>query len=119
MELSTPRKIGLELKSLSWTCTASAGSSCTAAGAGNISESVDLLNGGTATFMATCTIDSGATGMLANTASISSAVNDPNMANNSATDTNTLDPMSDLDIDVTGLVTFFNQTEAKGQTLFV
>jgi peroxiredoxin family protein len=29
------------------------------------------------------------------------------------------DLRDDLDIDVTGLVTFFNQTEAKGQTLFV
>jgi peroxiredoxin family protein len=29
------------------------------------------------------------------------------------------DLRDDLDIDVTGLVTFFNQTEASGQTLFV
>lgn len=29
------------------------------------------------------------------------------------------DLRDDLDIDVTGLVTFFNQTEAAGQTLFV
>jgi peroxiredoxin family protein len=29
------------------------------------------------------------------------------------------DLRDDLDIDVTGLVTFFNQTEAMGQTLFV
>jgi len=79
-----------------WTCVASAGSSCTAAGAGDINDAVNLLNGGTATYTATCTIDSSATGSLANTATISSATSDPNMADNSATDTNTLTPSADL-----------------------
>ena len=33
-----------------WTCAASAGSTCPASGTGNITASVDLLAGGTATF---------------------------------------------------------------------
>ncbi len=81
-----------------WTCTASPGSSCTAAGAGNISDSADLLNSGTATYTATCSIDAAATGSLANTASIASALSDPNMGNNSATDTNSLTPEADLSV---------------------
>lgn len=73
-----------------WTCTASAGSSCTASGSGDINDAVNLLSGGTATYTATCDIDPGATGSLVNTASIAAAGSDPNAANNSATDTNTL-----------------------------
>ncbi|MBK7908647.1 MAG: IPTL-CTERM sorting domain-containing protein, partial [Gemmatimonadetes bacterium] len=38
------------LTGATWTCTASAGSSCPASGSGNISASVTLLSGGTATF---------------------------------------------------------------------
>jgi len=79
-----------------WTCSASAGSSCTASGMGDINDSVNLLNGGSATYTATCAIDSSAAGSLANTATISSAVTDPNSANNSATDTDTLGPSADL-----------------------
>ncbi len=82
--------------SCTWTCSASAGSSCTASGSGNINDAVNLLNGGTATYTATCTITSSATGSLANTATISSATTDPNPANNSATDTDTLAPSADL-----------------------
>ena len=87
------------LSGCTWTCTASAGSSCTAAGAGNISDNgVNLVSGGTATYTATCSVDPAATGNLANTATISSAVSDPNMANNSATDTDTLAPSADLSV---------------------
>src|SRR6056297_1727762 len=57
------------LSNCSWTCTASAGSSCTAAGVGNISDTVSLLVNGTATYTATCDIDSAATGNLDNKAS--------------------------------------------------
>ena len=84
--------------SCSWTCVASAGSSCTAAGTGNITDSVDLLNGGSATYAATCDIDSSATGTLSNTATISSAVTDPSPGDESATDVDTLTPSADLSI---------------------
>ncbi|MCB1056373.1 MAG: DUF11 domain-containing protein [Acidobacteria bacterium] len=81
-----------------WTCVASAGSSCTASGIGDINDSVNLLNGGTATYTVTCGIASSATGNLVNTATVSSTLNDPNMADNSATDTDTLTPTADLSI---------------------
>ncbi|MEM8929895.1 MAG: DUF11 domain-containing protein [Acidobacteriota bacterium] len=81
-----------DLTGCTWTCTASAGSTCTAIGAGDISDSADLLVGGTATYTATCTIDAGASGTLTNTATISSLLPDPVPANNSATDNNTLTP---------------------------
>ncbi|RFF31259.1 DUF11 domain-containing protein [Wenzhouxiangella sediminis] len=90
------------LSACSWTCTASAGSTCTAGPvAGNISDSVNLLNGGTATYTATCDIDPAATGTLDNTASASVPATgwlDPNTADNSATDSNTLEPSADLQI---------------------
>jgi len=78
----------------SWTCTASAGSSCAASGAGAIAESVDLLVGGTATFSFALTIPPGFRSDLVNTASVapSGGITDPDPADNSATDTDTLDP---------------------------
>lgn len=82
-----------------WTCTASAGSSCTAAGSGSINDSaVNLLSGGTVTYTATCSIGSDANGALINVATITSLFADPDTTNNTATDTNTLDPSSDLSI---------------------
>jgi uncharacterized repeat protein (TIGR01451 family) len=86
------------LAGLTWTCSASAGSSCPAAGAGPINEAVALQNGGTATFLLTGTIDPAATGTLANTASVAAppGVTDPGLANNAATDVDTLTPLADL-----------------------
>ena len=62
-----------ELTNVSWTATASAGSSVAAtSGTGDISTKVNLLNGGTTTFTITATVDrSVATGTtVANTASV-------------------------------------------------
>lgn len=78
----------------SWTCSASAGSSCAAAGAGGIAESVDLLVGGTATFTLAMTIPASFRVDLVNTATVAppGGITDPDPADNSATDTDTLDP---------------------------
>ncbi|ODU42528.1 MAG: hypothetical protein ABS96_27485 [Lysobacteraceae bacterium SCN 69-123] len=84
--------------SCSWTCVGAGGGTCTAAGSGNLSDSVNLPAGGSVTYTATCTIDASATGTLSNTATISSTVTDPTPANNSATDTDTLSPQADLSI---------------------
>ncbi|MEM8932726.1 MAG: DUF11 domain-containing protein, partial [Acidobacteriota bacterium] len=83
-----------------WTCAASAGSSCTGAGSGDINDSsVNLLNGGTATYTAVCAIASSATGTLSNTATVSSSLFDGVAGNNSATDGDTvLTPTADLSI---------------------
>jgi uncharacterized repeat protein (TIGR01451 family) len=88
------------LSGVTWTCVASAGSSCPPSGSGPISASVDLLVNGSATFTMNGVVAPGATGTLANTASIGApaGVLDPAAANNAATDTNTLTPLADLGI---------------------
>ncbi|WP_313914488.1 proprotein convertase P-domain-containing protein [Tahibacter sp.] len=84
-----------------WSCTAAGGGSCTAAGAGNIADVIILPTGGSATYTAVCAIATSVSGTLANTATVSSAVTDPDPANNSATDTDTVDPSADLTISKT------------------
>ena len=89
------------LAGVTWSCAASVGSGCAApSGAGNIATTVNLLPGGTATFTATGTLGANATGTLANTASVSApaGLTDPNAANNSATDTDTITPQADLSV---------------------
>jgi uncharacterized repeat protein (TIGR01451 family) len=75
------------LDTVSWTCSASAGSTCPASGSGNIAASLILLSGGTATFTATGTLAAGTPSPLVNTATIAppAAVPDPTPANNSST----------------------------------
>src|SRR5262249_9864426 len=74
-------------------CWAWAGSSCgVSSGPGNIEMAVNLLAGGTATIVATATLDPSATGGLVNTASIFPpyGVVDPDLADNVATDVDTI-----------------------------
>lgn len=88
------------LSGVTWTCVGAGGATCTAAGSGNINDTVNLPAGGSVTFTASGTLSSSATGTLSNTATVSapSGVTDPNLANNSATDTDTLTPQADLSI---------------------
>lgn len=89
-----------------WTCVGAGGGTCTAAGAGNIADTVNLPSGGSTTYTASCTIAASATGSLVNTATVSSAITDPTPGDNSATDTDTLTPQADLAITKTdGVVT--------------
>ena len=92
---------------MTWTCTASAGSSCAASGSGAIFDSVGLRPGGSATYQVTVDISAAATGTLVNTASIAPpvGVTDPAPADNSATDTDVLHPVADLSITKTDGVT--------------
>jgi len=85
---------------VAWTCVGAGGGSCSASGSGDISDSVDLPVGGSATYTATCDIDPSVNGILDNTASISPAagVSDPNNGNNSASDTDTLVATADVAI---------------------
>lgn len=55
-----------------WTCTATAGSSCAAAGSGDISDTVTVLAGGELTYTITGTVPPGARGTLVNTATVTS-----------------------------------------------
>jgi len=84
----------------SWTCSGSGGGTCAASGSGNINALVNLPNGGSVTYTATCSIPKDATGSLVNTASVTApgGVLDPNPVNDSKTDTDTLVPQNDLSI---------------------
>ena len=90
------------LQDVSWTCAASNGSTCPASGTGPIVHLVNLAAGGTLTYSLTATIGPAATGALANTLSVTapSGINDPSLANNAATDTDTLTPRADLAVSI-------------------
>jgi len=77
-----------QVSSVTWTCAASAGSTCPASGSGNIAASMNLAVNGTATFTATATATG--TGTISNTATATppAGVDDPS-GNSSATDNNT------------------------------
>ncbi len=84
-----------------WTCVASAGSACgNASGSGPINELVVLLLNGTATYTVTAAIAPSATGTITNTVTVvvPGTVIDTNLANNTASDTDTLTPQADLAI---------------------
>src|SRR6185295_2398219 len=68
------------------------GGTCTASGSGNISDAVNLPVGASTTYTATCGIAATATGTISNTATVSApaGTTDPNPANNSATDSDTV-----------------------------
>jgi uncharacterized repeat protein (TIGR01451 family) len=87
-----------------WTCVGAGGGTCTASGSGNINDTVNLPAGASVTYTASCAIAAAATGSLSNTATVAFA-GDPNTANNSATDTDTLTPQADLAITKTDGVT--------------
>jgi len=83
-----------------WTCVGAAGGTCTASGSGNIADTVNLPSGGSVTYTASCTISAAATGSLTNTATVTApgGTTDPNPANNSATDVDTITGNGDLSI---------------------
>ncbi|WP_190278917.1 beta strand repeat-containing protein [Dokdonella koreensis] len=84
--------------SVAYTATGAGGAAgFTAAGSGNIADTLDLPNGASVTYTAVCAIDPAATGSLSNTATIAGS-SDPNAANDSATDTDTLTAQADLAI---------------------
>jgi uncharacterized repeat protein (TIGR01451 family) len=88
-----------------WTCVGAGGGTCSASAAGNINDAVNLPAGGSVTYSASCTISAAATGSLVNTATVTGAGTDPVPGNNSATDTDTLNPSADLSITKTDGVT--------------
>jgi uncharacterized repeat protein (TIGR01451 family) len=78
---------------VTFTATQTGGASgFTVAGSGNIQNTVTMPAGSKITYRATGTISASATGSISDTASATapSGVTDPNLANNSATDTDTL-----------------------------
>lgn len=111
------------LTGVTWTCAASAGSTCAAAsGSGNaISTSATLLASGTATYTVTGTVANGATGTLSNTATVAvpSWLTDATPANNSATDSDTINVRADLSITKTDGLTTVNPGSAVTYTVVV
>ena len=91
-----------QVASASWTCVGAGGATCAAGPvAGNVSDTVNVPVGGTATYTVTVTLRSNAVGNLVNTASVAApaGTTDPGPGANSATDTDTPGPrVSDLSI---------------------
>lgn len=83
-----------------WTCAATGGATCPPNGAGSINALVNIPSGQEVVFTITGTINPSSTGTLVNQASVFSPtiINDPNLLNNLAIDTDTLSPRSDLSI---------------------
>ena len=93
------------LTGASWSCTATPGGSCGAAsGTGAIATTVDLPAGGAATFTATATVQSDATGTVTNTASVQAPEGtvDPDPTNDDATDSSDLTASANLGVMKTG-----------------
>ncbi len=84
--------------SVTWTCVGAGGANCTASGSGNIAEVVSLPSGASVAYTAACAIDVTASGALINTASVAVGANvdDLDLTNNSATDTDALTPQANL-----------------------
>lgn len=82
---------GIPTANVTYTAVASSGSNTSVIGtqSGNISDAVSLPVGGTVTYTVNVQVPTTFTGNLVNTATITSPVNssDPNLANNTATDT--------------------------------
>ena len=88
------------LLSPTWTCSASALSTCTAVGSGNINDIVTVRAGGTLTYTVNTTVSGTASGTLSNTATVTAqgGTTDLDGSNNSATDNTTVNPIADLSI---------------------
>lgn len=80
------------LTGITWTCTASAGGSCSGTGTGNISDTVTIPVGGTLTYLVSATVGAGTTTSVVNRATVvePTGVVDLDTTNNSATDTDVL-----------------------------
>ena len=90
---------------VTWTAVYSGtGSSGAASGSGNISTAINLAAGGSATFTLSGTVLATSTGNLSNTATVAAPIGftDTNPSNNSATDTDTPNPIADLAVTKTG-----------------
>jgi uncharacterized repeat protein (TIGR01451 family) len=89
-----------EITGVTWTCTATAGSSCPASGSGDINATVNLTATHIVTFTAVGTVQPSARGILANTASVlvPGGIQDTDNENNSSTRNDALTPRADLSL---------------------
>ncbi len=91
------------LGDLPWTCLASGGASCSAAGNGDLLETVSLPAGTSVRYFANASLPSHLQGSLSNSATVTppNSVSDPNEVNNQANDLTQLTPRVDLRLDKT------------------
>ena len=110
------------LSNVSWTCTATPGSSCRVPSAsGRINRTVNLAQGGSVTYLLSGTVSATPTASsIVNTATVTapSGTNDPNPGNNSASDTNSI-PTADLAITNSDGATSVSQGASVSYTLIV
>jgi len=91
-----------QISSWSWACTSqnngATGCDAAASNSANFTDIVDLPNGASIVYTVTANIAAGATGNLANTATITEpfGITDPNATNNSATDTDSTSLYGDI-----------------------
>ena len=93
------------LRAVSWTCSATSGAVCQSlGGAGPIMALVDLPAGGVARFLASGTLATDVTGAVTHTATIEppAGVVDPDLANNTSTDSTDVTLQANLAIEKTG-----------------
>jgi uncharacterized repeat protein (TIGR01451 family)/gliding motility-associated-like protein len=83
-----------------WTAIFAGGATGTANGSGDIAQTVNIPSGGTITYTITALVPSNQTGNVVSTATVTvpAGFNDPAIANNTATDTDTPNPVADLSI---------------------
>ncbi|MEO6688808.1 MAG: hypothetical protein ABIS07_12115, partial [Dokdonella sp.] len=83
-----------------WTVVYAGGATGPAGGSGNVNATINVPVGGTATFTVTGTVSSAATGSLVNTATIAAppTATESAPANNTATDTDTINAQANLGI---------------------
>lgn len=96
--VSDPAPAGVDVATMSWTCTStSGGARCGAAsGSGALNDTgLDLPPGAVATYLVTMTIPAGFAGDLTNTVTLTppSTINDANATNNTATDVDQSAPL--------------------------
>ncbi len=84
--------VAVNLSNPNWVCVASAGGSCTASGTGNINDVVNIPAGGSVTYTLTVTVAEPEGGIITNTATVTppNGLTDPNLGNNSGTDSDSV-----------------------------
>ncbi|MFT3670432.1 MAG: GEVED domain-containing protein [Pseudoxanthomonas sp.] len=117
--VSDPVPAGVDVATMSWTCTStSGGARCGAAsGSGALNDTgLDLPPGAVATYLVTMTVPAGFAGDLSNTVTLTppSTINDANAANNTATDVDQSAPLLTLRKISIGGVDSFGFTGTNG-----
>ena len=106
------------LSGVTWACTPGVGSTCTSSGSGNINDTITLAASSSVTYIADATIAPDATGVIANTASVTppEGVTDPDPADNTATDYTSLQTANDLCGSDPNLVACYQLDEGSGNS---